>query len=172
MYGVYEFTVNAVVRAAVDSINAHAQPIHKLRHSLLALFLHPQLESIRNVEKRKHWESRMRLFERSCSTTVVMAPNNVIPSNGDSYRHTRLQLIFDVLGIDGLPAPSEAHLNRIDEVVENRNAIAHGTETPEDVGGRYSHVDISHRILQVKEVCLFLIEATENHCADSSHFCR
>jgi hypothetical protein len=63
-------------------------------------------------------------------------------------------------------------LLRIDEVVDHRNAVTHGRETPDKIGRMYSRAEVVHRIAQMKSVCLLLISATEAHCANTARHRR
>jgi hypothetical protein len=67
-------------------------------------------------------------------------------------------MIFRVFGINRLPVRRRAHIGRINEVVGHRNLIAHGTETANDIGRRYTRADISHITAQMRSVCLLLIQ--------------
>ena len=58
--------------------------------------------------------------------------------------------------------PEQRHLGRIMELVENRNAIAHGRRTPEDVGRSYSKQDIEDRISDIFDICIYIVETIKN----------
>lgn len=47
IYAIYEFTVTNIVKGTTDGLAAHAYTYDALRPSLLALFLDPQLQSLR-----------------------------------------------------------------------------------------------------------------------------
>jgi hypothetical protein len=109
--------------------------------SLMALFLDAELQALRDCPDNGVWVRRIELFEAVFSKTAAQSPNTVFPKDGSHFRHAQLQTLFDVLGIKRMPARRRRHLGRINEVVENRNAVAHGREAPEDVGRRYSRDD-------------------------------
>jgi len=168
LYAVYEFTVNGVVQAAIDSINAHGHRMNDLRPSLMALYCDPELESLRNIRVRNVWPARMRIFERAFSHDVIALPTNTgPPTDGTHYRHTQLITIFNVFGITRLPARRRRHLYRIDEVVNNRNQIAHGEETAAAIGRRYTRAEVTHIISQIKSVCLLLVSVFDGFCANT-----
>jgi hypothetical protein len=64
VYAVYEFTVCAVVRSAIESIKAHNHRLRDLIPSLMALALDPELSSLRDGADKKIWENRISLFDR------------------------------------------------------------------------------------------------------------
>jgi hypothetical protein len=165
MYAAYEYTVNTAVQASIDAIMAHAHAYADLRPSLLAIFLQPQLQSLKACAPKNEWENRLALFEMAYSAKAAVIPNVIVPSNGTHYRQPQLRLTFKVMGIKRLPARRIRHLQRIDEVVEHRNAIAHGRETPGAIGRRYSRKDIRRSMRQVKSVCLLFVDVLQSHCS-------
>jgi len=172
MYAAYEYTVVSVVQAAVDAITKHGHRNKKMAPSLLALFLDRELRSFRTCGEKSQWEARLTLLKKVFSKDIANVPNDTLPKDGSHFRSSQLQLIFDVLGIKRLPAHSRRHLQRINDVVENRNEIAHGRDTAENVGRRYTEADVLLSIKQIKSVCLLLIQTVQNHCADGQRHCR
>ena len=71
-----------------------------------------------------------------------------------------------------LPVRRQQHRQRIDEVVNHRNTIAHGQEKAEDIGRRYTRSDILRIASQMKGVCLLLINVFDGFCADGSRYRR
>jgi hypothetical protein len=165
VYAAYEYTVKNVVRRAGESIAVHQHPLCSIKPSLMAMFLHPQLQSVQDSPRESQWDSRIALFERVCSDEVATSVP-VVPSDGSHFKQTHLRLIFRVLGLTCPPTSHPRHLGRIDEVVLHRHAIAHGNETAENIGSRYTEADIDQVISQVQDVCLYLISAVEGHCSN------
>ena len=171
IYAVYEYTVKSVMRGAIDQIVAKSHNYADLRPSLLAIFLDPELQSLRSTGPKTIWESRLSLFERSVSEKPI-SPVRVLPSDGNHFRHTHVELILKSLGVTRTFTRRRRHLYMIDEVVNNRNAISHGDETPLDVGRRYSRKDLLRRIRLMQGICLRLVSIVGEHCDDPSKHCR
>jgi len=172
MYAAYEYTVTTVVQRAIDSLISHNHATNKLAPSLFALFLDPELTSLRDCPMKSEWERRLDLFKRVFDDAPAIVSNTVFPKDGTHFRSSQLQMIFRVLGINRTPAQRHRHLHRINEVVEARNAIAHGRETADGVGRRFTRAEVLHAIQQMKSVCLFLISAIQNYCSDPNKHCR
>ena len=75
-------------------------------------------------------------------------------------------LILKVFGVKRTLTVRRRHVYRIDEVVNHRNAIAHGRETAGDVGRRYSRQEIVQVIREIKGVCLRLIMIFDEYCSE------
>jgi hypothetical protein len=172
LYAIHEYTVQHVVRLASAAIAAHAHNYADLRPSLLALFLDPQFCSLRDCSHKNSWDRRIELFDRAASREPISLPQAPLPTDGTHFRHTHVELILKVLGVSRAPTLRRRHLFRIDEVVDNRNSIAHGEETAANIGRRYSRPDIQRTIRQMESVCLRLILIVSEHCGEPTKHCR
>ncbi len=164
IYAIHEYAVKTAVDDAAKAVAAYGHRFNDLRHSLLALFLNAELQSLRD---RDHWERRMILLARAQSRErAVAVDEGVVPADGSHFRHTHVQLILKVFGIKRKLTLRERHLFLIDEVVFHRNEIAHGNSTAAQVGRGFSNEDMRTKIRQMKAVLLRLIRLLEDHCAD------
>jgi len=167
VYAVYEYTVCSVIRLAIDAIKGHNHKLKDIAPSLLALFLDPELKSLRDSGGKGVWNKRLRVFERAFSNEKInLSSNNNPPHDGSHFRYTQLVTIFRVFGISRLPVRRRSHIPRIDEVVGHRNKIAHGSETAEDIGRRYARSEILHIVRQMKSVCELQITVFDTYCSD------
>ncbi len=171
LYAVYEYTVKGVTRVAIAEIAGHAHRFAELKPSLLALFLDAELRALRDCGAKNIWEKRLKLFEQSTSSRRVAAVDT-LPVDGSHFRHTQAQLILRALGIRRSLTRRRRHLYKIDEIVNNRNAIAHGEETAAQIGRRYSRADVTRSISQIKSICLRVIAIASEHCNDPQRHLR
>ncbi len=173
IYAIYEDTVRKTVSEAIDSIKAHNHEIRELSPSLMALFLDPELRSVRDSGRKNEWDSRLKLFERVFSRQKAdLSSDTALPTDGTHYRYDQLVLIFQVFGIKRLPVPRRRHIQRIREVVDHRNAIAHGSETPEDIGRRYTRTEIRKAIEQIRSICMLWVRVFDEYCAEPTRHRR
>lgn len=172
MYAAYEYTVSTAVQNAIDTLSSHRHRVKNLTPPLMALFLDRELQILKSCSHKSVWAKRLDLFEKAFSNEIASLPNTVLPTDGEHYRSSHLKIIFSVLGIKTLPVRRKNHLVKIDEIVEHRNAIAHGRETPDQVGRRYTREDVLNTIRQMKRLCLFFVSEIESHCASASRHRR
>lgn len=172
IYAAYEYASRAAVAAAIADISAKKLRLKDLRAPIAALFLAPELEGLQTQAKKKIWEARIGLIEKLYSKDTATVPPATFPLDGEHFRSSQLVLIFKIFGITRRPTRRGPHMLRIDEVVENRNDIAHGLSTPEAVGGRYTRADVLRIIRQVRSACLILVNSVQRECADSARICR
>jgi hypothetical protein len=173
VYAAYEFTVTGVTQTTIDEINSRGYRMKELTPSLMALFLDPEFMSLRDASQKNLWRARLKIFERTFADDLTALSNTTgPPSDASHYRHTHLEMIFSVFGIRGRPTRRKQHLFRIDEIVNHRNQIAHGSETAAAVGRRYTRDEVRQRIRQMESVCLFLVSAFDRFCADPARHKR
>ena len=133
----------------------------------------PEWNSLRDSGRKNEWENRLKIFKRALSNDPVdLSSGTRPPSDGSHYRYTQLLVIFKVFGITRLPVRRRQHIQRIAEVVDHRNTIAHGQEKADDIGRRYTRSDILRIARQMKSVCLLLIDVFDGVCADGSRYRR
>lgn len=168
IFSAYEFTVKSAMRTAIDAVNAHGHRALDLHPRLMALLLNDLLVSVRDCGQEQVWKQRTELFEQLCRVGPAVVRNTIFPKDnakdGKQFRPHQLQLIFEIFGVNRPPVRMLRHLTRITELVEKRNSIAHGMETAENVGKRFTRSEISQRFSQVKKVCLDFIKVLETHC--------
>jgi hypothetical protein len=171
IYAIYEYTVRESMRLAIEAIASHAPTYERLSPSLLAVFLDPQLRSIRDCGPSNIWERRLELFERSFSSQPVSVVA-ALPSDGEHFRHSQLSLILKTLGVRRKATRRIRHLYAIDEVVNHRNMIAHGSSTAEEIGRRYSRSEVFHKMRLMQRICLRIIAIVSEHCMRPDRHCR
>jgi hypothetical protein len=171
VYAIYEYTLRTAMRQSIAEIAACGHSFANLRPSLQSLFLDAELKSMRDVGEKKIWAQRMALLSKAVSTATIV-PVDTMPHDGNYYRHTQLQMAFDVLGIKKPITTRKRYKFTIDELVNNRNYIAHGEETPAEVGRRYSYGDVRKRLETMQRVCLRIVAVMGEHCSTPALHCR
>ena len=166
LYGAYEYAVTTSVQAALDMIQQQSLSYNQLQRGLLALVLDPKWRSAGQVGPRGLWDSRLALIEAMHDTTpIVDLDDKLFPADGSHYRAQQLKTIERVFGITSPILPESRLIGRIHELVEKRNAIAHGRNTAREVGGRFTNSEMEARIADTDAIAQHVIDAMENHCS-------
>ncbi len=168
LYGAYEFTVTDASRPRCTSsgIQVDARSCHP---AFLSVALDAELKSIANSGVKKQWEKRRALFRRIKSNEPLRLNDNVLPTDGSHFRATHLQCLWDTLCINEPIVPRPPLRSRIDELVDNRNAVAHGRESAATVGRRYSLPELEKRFDDIHEVCLHVLQVLDSYL-NQRHF--
>jgi hypothetical protein len=164
MYAIYEYTVRASVQATLSSLKRASLTMEKIRREVLCLVLDPSWCAAADAGPSRVWGCRIDLLNEAHSDHPVTNINDTLfPADGSHYRVRQLHTIWRVLGIKEPIVPEPRLLGRIEEIVENRNAIAHGRRTAEDVGRSYSRSDIKRRFDDLKLICQHVLGTLEAH---------
>jgi hypothetical protein len=171
IYGIYEYTTRTATRLAIAEMVSQGKEIKNLKPSLLAVFLDAEINSLRAVGEDKQWDRRIALFEKALSAARLPLVN-AIPHDGSHFKYSQLQMLFRTLGIRNTITIRKRHKYQLDEIVVNRNRIAHGEETALEVGRNYSRKDIRHRIKITQALCLRVIFLISQHCSNPRLYCK
>ncbi len=142
IYGIYEEIVRQTVQKTIEELNARSVKINECIYELYALIFSAEYDSIYGVGNEHKWEKRWDISTKMIENPIVLIPNEIIPTDGKNLRYRQLQSIAKTFGIhdDILPRPEIG--GDIQEMVNNRNYIAHGNKTPKEVGREVSVSDL------------------------------
>lgn len=83
--------------------------------------------------------------------------SSLIPTDGRNIQFKQLESIAVTFGKSGPVIPSNRIQGYIVTTVENRNHIAHGDETPGEVGARITKKDIEENFTSMEELSEYII---------------
>jgi MAE_28990/MAE_18760-like HEPN len=172
LYGPYEFTVATTVRRTLDEINRSRPKISDCHPVVLSLALDCECRSLVDVGPDKIWDRRRTLFRRAYSADEVQFSETLMPTNGGNPKYEQLQSIWHTFCIQGPVVPRPKIIGRIEELVEHRNAIAHGRESPATIGGRFTLKELRERHTDISELCSHIVQTFESYLAHRQYLAK
>jgi hypothetical protein len=164
LYGVYEYSVKAAVQGVLSLIRRDALSPSDVHQRALTLALRGRFDAVSNVGPLKTWQKRLELVSNLESGLPIQSlDDTAFPSDGSHFRAPQLQTIWSIFGLAGPILPENKLIGRIDELVENRNAIAHGRRTADDVGSGFSLDDMEQRTDDTERISIYLLTEMEIH---------
>ena len=164
LYGVYEYSVKSGVQAILSFIRRDVLAPVNIHHQALTLALNASFDSLSNVGPWKTWEKRLALVADLESTLPIQSiVDTAFPADGSHFRARQLQTIWTIFGITGSILPESRYIGRIDELVDIRNAIAHGRRTADEIGSGYSFDDMGKRVEDIERISIHLLTEMEKH---------
>jgi hypothetical protein len=163
LYAAIEYTVVATVERAIQTINGAGPTMEEVHPTVLSLALHPECQAISDVGPTRVWEKRWELFRRSRSASPVVIDENLLPSNGSNIQFEQLQSIWTTFAVRVPVVPRPEIRGRLSEITLNRNAIAHGRNTPVQVGSRYTENDLRTAMRSTDELCTYITQSFDNY---------
>ncbi len=165
LYGVYEYAITSAVQAALDTMRAATMSCRDVRRSLLALVLNPTWDGVSKVGRKKLWKKRVALIGAMDDDAPMATCDTLFPNDGTQFRKTQLETIWHVFGIGAPVLPHERLKLRIDILVDNRNAIAHGRRTASEVGRDYTSADLGDLVTDIDSLVQYIIDTMNAHCS-------
>jgi len=139
---------------------------------MMAIALDSEFTALSDLGRRRSWKTRLQLIDTTAADKPAVFTGKEFPNDGSHYRPNQLETIWTILGISKPIVSEPRHRGRINELVEHRNAIAHGRESADKIGRRFSTADIQDRIDDVQQICLYVLQTIEDHCSIPANFCR
>jgi hypothetical protein len=154
--------VRDTVLRAIHVINLRNYHILDFKPLLLSLALHPECDAISSVGGR-NWQKRWDLFRKLDLNPVANLCEDILPTDGGNFRYRQLEMIWTAFCIKDPVVPSPKIGGRIQELVDNRNAIAHGDSTPLEVGSRVTTADLYIKYADISRYCSYFLDVIETH---------
>ena len=156
LYAYFESSVNRFVSATLNHVSGAAILTKHLQVALYSLALNPTLTALESSGKNTKWRHRVALFADQDSSDRCAINDVVLSIYLQNIWHASLLQVFSCLGIREQVVPSNRHIGYVDELVDKRNAIAHGREAAADVGRRFRSSELLVRLDAVAEVVAHL----------------
>mgnify|MGYP003278127170 CR=1 FL=1 len=166
IYGVYEETVRKVVSNTILELNNEHIPIDKCIFDLYSLIFSKEYDGIYNVGNDHKWEKRWDIAEKLRENLEVKLPNELFPTDGKNIRYRQLESLAKSFGLKDNILPRTEVGGYIEEMVNNRNYIAHGNKLPREVGRGYTLEELTLRCEIISEVCNYIVERYSSYIVE------
>lgn len=169
VYGIYEAIIQRIVQRTIDIINSNSIKIGECQFGLFPIIFSKEYDSLYSAGRDKVWNKRWKISNRLIEDDIVSIPADVFPTDGKNIRYSQLESIANSFGLVGdiLPRPEVG--GYIQDMVNNRNYIAHGDYLPKDIGARYTKNDLILHCDIILEVCTHLINQYSSYVMDCAY---
>jgi len=144
LFADYENLLTSLTRTLLEGATRCRVSNRRLQPGFRAFALESAAKSIRGVSEKKLYLSALPKMVEAAAPggRTCTIDTNAFPSDGSFMKRSQIQLWCTIFGV---PIPSRL-LSRtwadIDSVVTQRNGVAHGRLTPEEVGRDYTEGEI------------------------------
>lgn len=132
LYSAFEYSINRIVQSSVAVINAESVPHIQIPDSLGVLTLNRSFNSLREAGTGKEWRRRLELFDNRRAQTPAKIDDGTVELQ-NVWLETIVE-VFAIFGVSASPMYDVAKSGYIREVVDTRNKISHGRESPLTIG--------------------------------------
>lgn len=162
LYAAFEHSVNNGVEGFIRNITKLGVKTTHLEHPLFSIALDSQLTSLKDIGELKKWERRLDVFNKQQSEDECMLNDSVFGQYLQNVWFKSLEQVFQCLNIPSPAVPHPMYGLSIDEIVEKRNAVAHGRESPADVGRGTRSPELQLKLDSITTVVQHMFECFEN----------
>lgn len=161
MYSVLEHSVQAGISRGAQLISAANIPMNEYSPGLYMVALDPEFDGFTNGSRGKQFDKRYAFLSTQASIDLRAINDNALSSIIQNIDLAVLRSVHNAFCLPNQPVPDPRYGMYINEIKENRNAVAHGRISAFDVGMRWRHDDLKVRFEA--------IEKTIDHYYDSFH---
>jgi hypothetical protein len=138
LYGAFEYSMTRSIIEMIALFNAANLQYEHCNHLLYPLALDPELTSIAAVGRDSKWSKRADLFKRQKSSNPIVFVEGDLLRQMENIWAKTIKKMFDILGVACAELYDHRVRQYIDEVVDKRNAVAHGRESAAAIGQSYT----------------------------------
>lgn len=138
LYSALEYALSRSVVEYAGMVNNTSVTYEHIDDKLYALALDPQLTSCAMVGREHRWQKRIGLFQKQFSTETVQISEGAFLDQLENIWAKTITKTFGVLGLPDAALHNPRISQYVDEVVDRRNAVAHGRESAAVIGQSYT----------------------------------
>ncbi len=153
--------ISLSVQVLLQEMTKAAVPFRRFEHHLHAVVLDDHFRSLADPGLKPKWPKRRELLAKQISADPCSLNDTVFHDQLQNIWFITLSSIFEYLCIKRDPVPEDRMRGYIDEIVDNRNAVAHGRQSAHGVGRRITSSDLEERldaVMKVVDHVLFCFE--------------
>jgi RiboL-PSP-HEPN len=167
LYGCVEFSVGLCVEHLISEINSHAPTHERLKAPVLSVGLFPLSKSARMCREESMLSRTHELFTRARSNELVKIVENPFTAKLQNTDASTIIEIAMAFGMEGYSIPAVG-ATKLSTLRERRNAVAHGRESPSDVGSRFTTLDLKGFYDVVDTEIMRFSTACIQHCSEGN----
>jgi hypothetical protein len=143
LFAAYENLLTSLCRSLLEAAAKSRARARRLKPGLQLFLIHSELASLSDGGIKKLWRtSGLKLLTALVERPAREIDQNLFPDDGSYMKNSQVAVFCRVFDLgDPLPVLREVW-PRINIVVDQRNGIAHGRLTPEEVGRTYTHAEV------------------------------
>ncbi len=171
LFASYENLLTSLCRRLLEIASGLRVGNRRLRPGFRLFSVHNQLQAIPGASDGRIWRDiGPRLLDCAFDSRQCTINPNLFPADGSFMKRSQVALFCDVFEL-GNPGPILQEVwGRLDTVVTERNGIAHGRLTPEEVGRNYSLGDIRTLVDLWEERWVAFIGHVESQASDRGFY--
>jgi hypothetical protein len=169
LYGTVEAVVLQTMSLLLGSIKALTPTTRDIDHAFYVVALSNNWKRVKDQGYKKIFSQMRNFFDSQQSVTVCEIDETLFSLYLQNISGAAIDELILAIGAN-IPLLLQDRV-LLNELVDNRNKVAHGRESSAEVGGRYSITDLQSKLSQVQNFTYGFIAAIESFY-DNREFIR
>lgn len=171
LFASYENLLTSLCRRLLEIASTLRVGNRRLQKGFRLFAAHNLFQSVAGASDGRIWgDIGPRLLECVFDSKNCSINSNLFPADGSFMKRSQVALFCEIFAL-GDPGPILQEVwGRLNTVVTERNGIAHGSQTPEEVGRNYSLSDIQALIDLWQLRWIAFIDHVESKAKDRSFY--
>ena len=163
LYAALEYAVSNSVQRFLQAIEAlNAPPVH-FHPRFFSVVLDSNFSALRNVGEEKRWIKRLELINAQASGTPNKINQDIFGLYLQNVWVEKMEALFSCLEINQPIVPHPSYKAYIDELVAQRNGVAHGRMSALAVGSSRRSDELLIRYNAISATCTHFFDCLEQH---------
>ncbi len=147
LYAAYERLLVSLCRSILETANTLRVGNRRLKPGLRLFAAYRTIQAVNNASQKQIWRGKgIEVVNTLGKRTGCTISPDVFPTDGSHMKQGQVETFCEVFGI-GPPGPIlQDAWGRLNTVVSQRNDIAHGAKTSEEIGRSYTVGDLRHLV--------------------------
>lgn len=165
LYSSLERTVNDLIENTLISINSQNVKNKHYNVSFNTISLFTKLQAFKNCGHANFFAKAIEIFEEMQSDNIPNLSETAFSNNLQNVWTKTIIEVLSAFGIENFLIEPRTRAT-IDEIVEKRNAVAHGRETAATIGERFRTSELRVKMDIISTFSFDLIDCFENYHDD------
>lgn len=165
LYAALEKSINETVEQTLILVNSKNIPNKHYTTSFNAISLNPQMQAFKSVGYKGYIVKCVDVFRAVEANESFDISNTLLSTSLQNIWHETIQQTLACFGIQPINFEPRVRLT-IDEIVDKRNAVAHGREMPTTIGERHRSRILRQKTQEIQQVVDMVISEFETFISD------
>lgn len=170
LYGTVEYTVTQCCMTFISHIKEKPYLALDYKNKLVSIILSSEFEAFSACGAKEKWNKKSGVIDSLYSRDRSRLSETTFPGEVSNIGVSQLRAVWEYFHLPGEPFADKRNIN-LDEVKNNRNTVAHGRRSAENVGKGYTTRDLEKKLKAVENLCGYVVEAFEYSC-ENKHFLK
>ncbi|WP_139167170.1 MAE_28990/MAE_18760 family HEPN-like nuclease [Chromobacterium sphagni] len=168
LYAALEKAINEVVENTLILINSKQITNKHYTTTFNAISLNNKMMAFKNAGYKEYIAKSIAIFRAIDSDESSDINNTLLTTSLQNVWHKTIQETLECFGIPSIDFGPQVRYT-IDEIVNNRNAVAHGRETPANIGERHRSDILRKKTQEIQQVVDLIIDAFESFISNKNY---